>query len=1163
MDKDHQTDQAPVPTTGAGSTGSAIGDTEPQGIAVLYVDDELVLLEPTKISLEKKKGFFVDTAMSAKEALEKIAARSYDVIVSDYQMPEMDGIQLLRKLRDENNGIPFIIFTGKGREEAVIEAYNAGADFYLAKGGNPKAMFLDLANKIRQTVNRKRAEKALRESEERYRKLVEQSHDAIYIYQGTKFVFVNDRVSEISGYSKNELYRMNILDILHPDDKARIGEISRKRMSGEDAPQTYEARILTKKGEVRYLELSMTSLVFNGSDAAQGSVRDITERRIAEDALRKSEEKYRSIFNSFDDLYYQTDLQGIIKILSPSCKKITGWDASELLGHQVLDLYPFPEQRKILLGEMFTNGAIHDYEVILKNKEGKHLIVSVTSHVVRDESGNPQGVEGSLRDITERKQIEEALHASEERFRTLADFLPVIVFETNISGTLTFTNRLAYPTFGIGTTDVMSGLNVIDHIVPEQRKTAKENMAKIFAGEVRNAIEYTLQRKDGSRFPAMISTSGIIDRKTGKVSGLRGVIIDLTELKTKDAELQQSEESYHGLFNTVKDAICILDTTGRFIDVNKGAEEMFGHPHEFFIGKTFETLSAPGRNDLAHAFGQVRVASLGRPRQFEFWGLRNGGDEFLTEVRLYKGTYFGKDAVIFLAVDITDRKKAEEELKSSEQYLKTIFNSVQTGLVIIDPGTYTIIDANPAAITLIGADRNAIIGATCEDFICHTVKGKCQFTDSHLERENVESILIRADGQKVPILKTVIPVTISGKPAFLESILDITDRKRAEDAMQKAYFELEQKVGERTKELSELTLNLQDEIAERKRVMEALATSEEKYRSLVEQIGDIVFHIDENGHITYMSPHVLAKMGMTGENLQKLHARDLAPPEYQDAIGKYLDPAISEHPQVSGFEIHIPIKGTGSSLILEVNATTSFDKTGRFTGYSGIARDITVRKNLENEVAASLKEKEILLKEIHHRVKNNMQVISSLLSLQARLMKDPGSREAIRESQNRVMSIALVHEKLYQSKNLARIHYDDYLKKIGENLLQSYGIPAGKIRLDIHADDMVLPISKAIPVSLIINEMLSNALKYAFPQDRTGTITIDFRRTGEHYILVVKDDGVGLPGKIVLDSIETLGLQLVNSLVAQIQGTLTLQRENGTEYRIEFDFEPGEGDHYG
>lgn len=1158
MENDPRADYAQNPATGAGAAGSVIGDAEPRGIAILYVDDEPALLEPTRISLEKRKGFVVDTAMSAKEALDKIALRAFDVIVSDYQMPEMDGIQLIRKLREDGNDIPFIIFTGKGREEAVIEAYNAGADFYLAKGGKPRAMFLDLANKIRQVVHRKRAERALRESEERYRKVVEQSHDAIYIYQGTRFVFVNDRVSEISGYSKSELYGMNILDLIHPDDRDRINEIARRRMTGETAPDTYEARILTKEGETRYLELSMKQLIFNGKNAAQGSVRDITDRRIAEDALRRSEEKYRSIFNSFDDLYYQTDMDGIIRILSPSCKKITGWDATELIGHQVLDLYPFPEQRKQLLSTMFTNGAVHDYEVILRNRNGDHLNVSVTSHVVRDENGNPAGLEGTLRDISGRKQVEEALHASEERYRTLADFLPVIVFEIDRAGIVTFANRQVYPTFGIDTGENLAGLNVMDYIVPEERESARVNMAKVFAGETRRGYEYRLRRRDGSSFPAMITASAITDRKTGTVAGLRGVIIDLTEMKKKDAALHQSEESYHGLFNTVKDGICILDSQGIFIEVNRGAEEMFGHPHSFFIGKTIEALSAPGHADPECALSRVRDAALGTTQQFEFWGIRKGGEEFLVEIRLYKGTYFGKEAIILLSVDITERKRAEEELKSSEQYLKTIFNSVQTGLVIVDPVSFRIIDANPAAVRLIGADRDTITGSTCEDSICHTAKGKDPFPDGKPAQENRESTLVRADGQRVPILKTVIPVTVSGRPAYLESILDITDRKRAEDAMQKAYFELEQKVAERTQELSALTRDLQSEIAGRIRIMDALAISEEKYRSLVEQIGDIVFHIDENGYITYMSPHVLAAMGLTEEIFGKLHAGDLAPPEYMDAIKKFLDPALAEHPHVNGFEVKVTSGKPGTVQVLEINATPSHDSTGRFSGYSGIARDITERKNLENEVAASLKEKEILLKEIHHRVKNNMQVISSLLSLQARLMKDAKSREAIRESQNRVISIALVHEKLYQSKNLARIHYEDYLRKISENLIQSYGVPPGKIQLKIQAADIVLPVGKAIPVSLIINELLSNALKYAFPQDRKGTITIDFTGTNDHLILIVKDDGVGLPKRIVLDTIQTLGLQLVNSLVAQIQGTMTLDREHGTEYRIEFDMEPGE-----
>jgi PAS domain S-box-containing protein len=1152
-----------VPSPVSASASGTNDDDDAPAISVLYVDDEPVLLEPTRLSLEKRGNISVDTTTSAQDALEKIRMRSYDVIVSDYQMPEMDGIQFLKQLRERGNHIPFIVFTGKGREDAVIEAYDAGADFYLSNGGNPKVMFRDLTNKIEQVVTRHRAEKALRESEERYRKVIEQSHDAIFICRGSKFVFVNDRVSEISGFSKKELYDMDMWDLLHPEDREHVMGIAGGRTKGEAVPQTYEARIVTKNGEVRYLEFAVTTLLFNGEHANLCSVRDITERRRADDALRKSEEKYRSIFNTFDDLYYQTDMQGLITTLSPSCKKITGWEASELIGLQVLDLYPFPEQRKLLLNEMLIAGAVHDFEVILKNKEGKHLNVSVTSHIVRDDKGNAVGVEGSLRNITERKMVEDALHASEEKYRTLADFLPVMVFEADREGKITFANRLTYPTFGIEPEDVTAGINVIDYIVPEERPVAESSLLKLFQGETRGPSEYTLMRKDKSRFPAMIRASAIFGKKNHTASGIRGVIIDLTERKQKDEALRQSVASYHGLFNAVKDAICILDRAGSFIDANKGAEEMFGYPHQFFVGKTIGLLASQGKNDPEQAKNRVEKAFHGEPQQLEFWAQRSNGDEFLTDVRLYKGTYFGQDVVIALAVDITERKKAEEELKGSEQYLKTIFHSVQTGLVIIDPQTHIIMDANPAAVQLIGAEKSAIIGAVCDDFICHTMRGKCPVTDLHLNIENAESLLIKADGKKIPILKTVIPVTISGQQFLLESFLDITDRKRAEDAMQKAYFELEQKVEERTLELSKLTGNLQNEIAERNRVMEALLASEEKYRSLVEQIGDIVFHIDQYGFLTYVSPHVLADMGISPEQISKIRAFELAPPKYQETIEKYLEPGLSSHQPVSGFEIEVPDFVSKKSLIFEVNATPSYDKTGTYTGYSGIARDITERKALQNEIASSLKEKEILLKEIHHRVKNNMQVISSLLNLQVRLMKDVKGREALRESQNRVMSIALVHEKLYQSKSLARIQYQDYLKTIAENLLQSYGIPPGKIRIDINADNVVLPISKAIPISLMINEMLSNSLKYAFPDDRTGVIIVDIQKEGDQHTLVVRDDGIGLPEGFDLDHTETLGLQLVNSLVGQILGTITLNRTRGTEFRIAFSLEPTGGDHYG
>lgn len=1010
------------------------GKTAALPVKVLYIDDEPSLLESTRHYLERRGNFSVDTVTSAKGGLELLEKNTYDVIVSDYQMPVMDGIELLRYLREQNNLIPFIIFTGKGHEDVVVEAYNAGADFYIPKGGNPKAMFLDLTQKITQIVTRRRSEIALSESEERYRKVVEQSHDAIFIYRNSRLVFVNNQVGKMTGYTKDELLKMDIWDIIHTDDHAILQDIFPEGSQETDPSKTYEIRLITKNREVRSLEIALSPLAFNGTASVLGSARDITERKTAEEALRKSEEKYRSIFNTFDDLYYQTEMNGIITILSPSCKKLTGWDPSELVGTQVLDLYPYPEQRKLLLEHMFENGAVHDYEVILLNKKGEHLNVSVTSHVVRNEKGEPVAIEGTLRDITERIRFENALFESEERFRTLADFLPVMIFETDLDGMLTFGNRMILPVFGIDPDAIGAKINVITYIVPEDRERAVENIKKMYAGIPRTSTEYTLIRKDGSRFPALISANPILDRKSGAPVGMRGAIIDLSE-----------------------------------------------------------------------------------------------------------------------------RKEAERILQESEQYLKTIFNSVHTALVVVDPKTHTIHDLNPAAVNLIGEPRESLIGMPCRQALCPAREEHCPVTDLHMRVENREQIIITPSGRKIPVTKTIVPVTIAKKEYLLENIVDITDRKRAEDAVQKAFLELERKVDERTVELSRLTENLRHEIAERNRVMDALRVSEEKYRSLVDTSPDIIWEIDLSGKIRYINPIVTTVTGYTPEELAGRRITDLVPEHEQARIVSEVLAYRSVEGSLAPLEVPL-LHQDGRHMVIEIRPSKITDPDGTVTGFRGVARDVTEMRAMQDEIAASLKEKEILLKEIHHRVKNNMQVISSLLSLQAKMVKDEKSRAAIMESQTRVMSIALVHERLYQSKSLARIDYGEYVQKMAETLFNSYNVRPDRVALDIDITDIILPISKAIPVSLIINELLSNSLKYAFLDDRKGTVGIIFKKEGDRHFLTVWDDGAGLPEGYQWDKAETLGLQLVVSLVGQLAGTIAFTGKKGTRFDIEFTIDSSAGE---
>jgi PAS domain S-box-containing protein len=218
-----------------------------------------------------------------------------------------------------------------------------------------------------------------------------------------------------------------------------------------------------------------------------------------------------------------------------------------------------------------------------------------------------------------------------------------------------------------------------------------------------------------------------------------------------------------------------------------------------------------------------------------------------------------------------------------------------------------------------------------------------------------------------------------------------------------------------------------------------------------------------------------------------------------------------------------------------------------------LQQEITERKHAEHQLTLSLQEKNILLKEIHHRVKNNMQVISSLLNLQSRLLQDTHSQQMFQESQHRIKTMALIHEKLYQSEHLTNIDFTDYVRTLAHDLYRSYGISTGNIQLTIDIEHVSFGIDTAIPCGLIINELVSNSLKHAFPGG-TGLITIDMKEQPEGvYTLMIGDDGIGIPEDFDITTSDSLGLQLVKGLVEeQLAGELEMHNEQGTTWKIIF-----------
>ncbi|WP_439956633.1 sensor histidine kinase [Nostoc commune] len=212
------------------------------------------------------------------------------------------------------------------------------------------------------------------------------------------------------------------------------------------------------------------------------------------------------------------------------------------------------------------------------------------------------------------------------------------------------------------------------------------------------------------------------------------------------------------------------------------------------------------------------------------------------------------------------------------------------------------------------------------------------------------------------------------------------------------------------------------------------------------------------------------------------------------------------------------------------------------------------RQEWEAQIQASLLEKEVLLKEIYHRVKNNLQVISSLLSLQSAYIKDPDDLVIFKQSQQRIASMALVHEKLYQSQDLARINFGEYIRDLVASLFSAYEVNENAIALRVNIDEQVfLGLDTAIPCSLIIHELVSNSLKYAFPAGRNGTIYIEMSKNIDHEItLIVSDDGIGLPSNFNFKNMASLGWQLVDALTNQITGNIDIQGDSGVECQVKF-----------
>ena len=387
---------------------------------------------------------------------------------------------------------------------------------------------------VQDITERKEAKNELEESEAKFRAIAEQAHDGLFIFSEDKLEWLNGSVSEILDYSEEELYQKSIWSLIHPEDRDRVKEIHRKGVEGIEAPPTYEARVVRKDGEVRNCEFAVTQIEYSGKQVFLGAIRDITERRRAEEEIRESEEKFRSYVENAPIGVFLADKEGDYIDVNPEACEMTGYSEEELLDMKIPDLHPkeAQEDAKSSFEELLEKGEVRK-ELAYLRKDGStgHMIVNAV------ELSEDRFI-AFTEDTTERRKAYRKLKQSQKRFKNMADLLPLPVWEADLDKKITYLNRAGLEEFAYSQKEIEEGISVLDFVAPEDRERAIENFKEIVqSGEIKNA-EYTLIKDNDTLITALTFSSPI--KRGDEIKGARGVVLDITERREAHERLKQA-----------------------------------------------------------------------------------------------------------------------------------------------------------------------------------------------------------------------------------------------------------------------------------------------------------------------------------------------------------------------------------------------------------------------------------------------------------------------------------------------------------------------------------------------------------------------------------------------------------------------------------------------
>ncbi|MEG3988990.1 PAS domain S-box protein [Microcoleus sp. S28C3] len=1041
--------------------------------------------------------------------------------------------------------------------------------------------------------DRKKSENALLQSEARYQAIVEDQTELIcrYLPDG-KITFVNQAYCRYFGVQPFDLLGNSFMPLIPEPDREFFQE-QYTSVSPDKPIFTCEHRVILPSGEIRWQQW-IDRAIFNESGQIveyQAAGRDVTQLKQTEIALQQLNAELELRVQQRTKWYELAVSAGKVGVwdwnletdeiyIAPSLKALLGYQDAEIpnrMENWVSHVHPDDRVAVEEAVKAYLEGVTEIYEVEhrMLRKDGSTCWILARGSAIRSASGKPYRLTGTDTDITDRKLTEEKLQNSEAELLALFNAMTDIVLVFDATGRYLKIAPTAPELLYKQANEVLG--KTLAEIFPEaEANFVLSHIRQTLASRQTHRVEYSMEI--GCKlfwFDASISPLDL-DR-------VMWVARDITARKHAEAALQKSEEKFRNLFDDAPIAIGLTSVRDyRTIKVNEAHRQMLGYSDSELATMTFTQLTHP--EDLQAELEQVKELVCGNISRFglEKRLIKKNGELIwanltVTLIRDREGIpLYSMEAI----EDISYRKRAEMEFQQLKERLQFLLASNPAVI-------FTAAPTGDFCTTYISDNVKAIVGYEPQELLADSKiwSSRIHPEDRRLFLEKFSNLsegknciceyrFLHRDGiyrwlrteQKLLVDSRGIPIEIIGYAA------EITNSKYAEIALQQQFERerLVEAIARRVRQSLQLEEILNTTVAELQQVL--LADRVLVYQILPKKGGRVIAEAVAEGcsqlldrcfgeEVFPIESYQLYLQGRISA-ISELDSPSITPcvMEFMKELqvrAKLVVPII-QHSRLWGLLIAHQCDGPREWQEWEINLFHQLVNQlaiaiQQSLLYQQLQAELSERKQAEANLKSSLKEKEILLKEIHHRVKNNLCVVASLLELQSNTVADPQIAKMFEESQNRLYSMALIHEKLYRSTNLAQINFGEYLEDLVSNLFHSYNISDNHIQLQVLAEPIYLNIETASPCGLIANELVSNTLKHAFPNGTSGTVSVECHQTGDGEInLLVKDNGIGFPQNLDFRKTNSMGFQVVCTLTEQLEGNIELSRQNGTAFHLKF-----------